>query len=368
MKLLWKWFVSPRLTIVLSLLVVVDILIGTLLLSAYADDFGTIDMEVFLFWLFDTGVDNIGLSWWIFLLLALLALLLLNTVACLIDSLSAIAVRRRKGRVIARRLLSQAVHLGFVIALTGHLVSSTTGFRTTNNRLAEGASIAMPGAQALSLRLNRLDVAYSKNGGMKRMEAALSLLRGDRVIKEQVVRLNEPLLYRGNAVYLQHHGQTPRGIRLRVSGNGASGTVQVMFKDRRGSPFQNYRILPGRLIPDFVLDGTGKAYSASGEFRNPALELRVFKGTAEVARGWAFLNFPNWRAVAFDGYELFFSGLDFLPYAVLTINKDPGAIIALAGALLFMGALIVLLFVRGEGAELVTGRDVPPRPGSETAL
>lgn len=368
MKSLWQWFVSTRLTIVLSLLIVVDVLIGTLLLSAYADAFGTIDLEVFFFWLFDTGINNIGLSWWLFLLLALLTLLMLNTVACLIDSLAAIVVHRRKGRVIARRLLSQAVHLGFVIVLVGHLVSSATGFRTTDNRLAEGATVAMPGAQGLSLRLNRLDVAFSERGGMERMDAALSLLSGDQVIKEQIVRLNEPLLYRGNAVYIKHHGKTPRGVRLRVSGNGVSDTVRVMFRSQRGSRFRDYRIVPGRLIPDFILDNAGEASSASSEFRNPALELKVFKGDTEWARGWAFLRIPNWRALAFDGYELFFSGLDFLPYAVLTINKDPGAIIALVGALLFMGALIALLFIRGEGAELVTGRDAPRRPGPETAV
>lgn len=361
MKSLWQWFVSTRMTIVISLLIVADVLIGTILLSAYSDVFSTINLEVFFFWLFDTGIDNIGLSWWIFLLLALLTLLTLNTVACLIDSLAAIVVRRRKGHAIARRLLSQAVHLGFVIVLVGHLVSSVAGFRTTGNRLYEGATIAMPGAQGLSLRLNRLDVAYSKHGYMKRMDAALSLLSDNQVIKEQIVRLNEPLLYRGNAVYIEHHGKTPQGIRLRVLGNGADDSVLVKFRGRRGSRFHGYRIVPGRLIPDFIIDSAGKAISASREFRNPALELKVFKGDTEWAKGWVFMKFPNRRALAFDGYEFFFSGLDFLPYAVLTINKDPGAIIALIGVLLFMGALIILLFIRDEGAELVTGRDTPQR-------
>jgi len=368
MKSLWQWLVSPRLAVVLSLLIVGDVLIGTFLLSAYADRFGGIDLEVFFFWLFDTGISNVALSWWIFALLALLSLLTLNTVACLIDSLAVIVVRRRKGRVIARRLLSQAVHLGFVVVLIGHLVSSATGFKTTNNRLVEGTNIAMPGDQGLSLRLNRLDVSYSEDGGMARMDAALSLMRDGRVIKEKIVRLNEPLLYRGNAVYITHHGEIPQGIRLRVSGNGVSDTVRVMFGDQRGSRFRDYRIVPGRLIPDFVLDSAGNVYSASSEFRNPALELKVFKGDVEWAQGWAFLGFPNWRALAFDGYAFFFSGIDSRPYAVLTINKDPGAIIALAGGLLFMTALIALLFIRTEGAELVTGRDVPHRPNPEATV
>jgi len=364
MQSLWQWLVSTRLTIVLTLLIVVDVVIGTFLLSARADVFGDIDGEVFFPWLLETGIANLGLSWWLFLLLALLALLVLNTVACLIDSLAAIITRRHPGGVIARRLLSQAVHLGFVIILFGHLVSSASGFRTTDNQLAEGATLALPGAQGLSLRLDRLDIAYSEYGGMDRMDAALSLLRGDQVIKEQVVRLNQPLLYRGNAVYIKHHGATPKGVRLRVSGNGTSETVLVPFGNERGGSFRDYRIVPGRLIPDFVLDSAGEASSASSEFRNPALELTVYKGNAEWASGWALTNFPNRPALAFDGYRLFYAGLDTVPYAVLTINKDPGAIITLAGALLFLAALIVLLFLRSEGAELVIGRDAPATSGS----
>jgi cytochrome c biogenesis protein ResB len=364
MKPLWQFFLSPRLTIVLSLLIVADVLIGTFLLSAYGEVFGGIELEVFFFWLADTGIANLRQSWWIFLLLGLMSLLLLNTLACVIDSIAGAIAQRREGQAIARRLLSQVVHVGFVIVLTGHLVTSATGFRTTDNRLFEGARIAMPGDQGLSLRLDRLDVAYTEDGGMARMDAALSLMSGDRVIRQQVARLNRPLFYRGNAVYLKHHAEAPGGIRLQVVGNGMSETVRVMSGDPRGGRFGDYRIETGRVIPDFALDGAGKAYSASGEFRNPALELRVFKGGTEAARGWALLMLPDRRALALDGYELFFSGLEFLPYAVVSINRDYGASIALMGALLFLGALIMLLFVRNEGAELVPGRGGPRPPAA----
>ena len=173
------------------------------------------------------------------------------------------------------------------------------------------------------------------------------------------IKINEPLLYRGHAVYITHHGKTPRGIQLRASGNGASDTVRVLFSGRPAGSFLDYRILPGRLLPDFTLDGAGKAYSASGEFRNPALQLIVYKGHSELAREWVFLRAPQQRTLRFDGYELTFAGFDYRSYAVLTINNDPGAITALTGGVIFMVALIALLLMRGKDAELVREYDVP---------
>lgn len=362
MNALWRLLTSTRLAIVLSLLIVATALTGTFILSAYAEELGGIDTTIFFDWLFETGAARLDLTWWLFLLLALVGLMALSTVASVIDGLAAIAARRREGRAVARRLLSQAVHLGFVVTLMGHLVSSSTGLRTLGNELDEGATMAMPGSPALTLRLNRLDVSYSQRGGMAQMDAAVTLLEGDRAIKDHVVRLNEPLLYQGSAVYITHHGQAPQGLRLRVTGNGVDEIVNVAFRGEPGGQFRGYRLVPGRMIPDFALDDRGNAYSASPEYRNPALALEVFRGDETLATGWVFLRYPNRRAAAFDGYELFFGGVDYRPYAVFTINRDPGAVIALIGSLLFLVALIALLLMRGEGAELVTGRDVPDQP------
>ncbi|MEE8423225.1 MAG: hypothetical protein V3S49_01655, partial [Thermodesulfobacteriota bacterium] len=54
----------------------------------------------------------------------------------------------------------------------------------------------------------------------------------------------------------------------------------------------------------------------------------------------------------FEGYKIVFSRIVYRPYAVLTINKDPGGVIVLSGALIFMIALIGLLFMKGEDMEL----------------
>ncbi len=356
MNSVWRFLTSTRLAIVLTLLIVADLFVGTFILSAYADTLSGIDSGIFFFWLFDKGVDNLALTWWLFLLLALVSLLAIGTIASLIDVVIAVIARRRDSRVrLLRRLLSQTVHLGFVIVLVGHMVSSSVGLRTEDNKLIEGEVMAMPGRPGLSLRLDKLDVNYSQAGGMAQMDATMTLLEGERSIKEQVVRLNQPLLYEGSAVYITHHGEEPEKLRLRLRAQGVDETLSVAFRGERSGRFGEYQLTLGRLIPNFSLDDKGKAYSVSQEYLNPAQAIEVFKSGESVASGWVFFMYPNRPVLAFDGYQLFFEGIDNGSFAVLNINRDPGGIISLSGSLIFLAALLGLLLLRREGAELVAG-------------
>jgi len=354
MKNIWKFFTSTRLAVVLTLLITINVLIGTLVLARSPEALGTINLEIFFYWLFSTGLSNPAASWWLFLLLALLVLFAVNTIVCTVDSISLmLGPRRGAVRTRLRRILSQVIHLGFIIGLVGHLVSSTSGFRTANNRLFEGENIPLPQNSELSLRLNKLDVAFSNAGDMQRMDAYLSLIRDGKVVRDKVVRLNEPLLYQSNAVYFVHHGEVPGNMLFELSGDGAPEVVKIKFNETSGESNRGYRFRLGRLIPDLAMDSKGKVVSASKQSRNPALEVEIYKGEKFLLSGWVLLKYPDKMPILFDGLKLVFSGLTNRPYAVLTINKDPGITIVLAGALIFLTSLIGLLFVKGEGMELV---------------
>jgi len=346
MMKIWKFLTSTRLAIVLTLLISVDVLTGTILLSSTPKALGTINLEIFFSWLSGTGLNNPSTSWWIFLLLALLILFIINTITCTVDSIAGL-VRTRAGgaRIHARRVLAQAIHVGFVIGLVGHLVSSTSGFRTMNNYLLQGDTLTLPQNDSLVLRLNKVDVAYTGSGGMQKMDAYVSLIRNGEIIREKVVSLNEPLLYQGNAVYITHHGEMPDSMQFRLSGDGKAETLKIRFQQGSETRKNGYAFRTGRLVPDFVRGSTGEIYSASEDFRNPAQEINIYKGEKPLISGWFFFKYPDRAPLAFDGLELTFAGLAYKPYAVLTINKDPGAMIVLSGAMIFLLSLIGLLFM-----------------------
>jgi len=346
MKKIWNFFTSTRVAIVLTLLITVDVLVGTVLLSGSPKVLGTIDLDIFFSWLSGTGLDHLEASWWIFLLLALLALFVINTIVCTLDSIASLLKNHTDGtKIHARRILSQIIHVGFIIALVGHLVSSSSGFRTTNNYLLQGDTLTLPQNDSLTLRLDKVDVAFTDSGGMQKMDAYVSLMLDGTTIREKVVRLNEPLLYQGNAVYITHHGEMPDSMQFSLSGNGKPEIIKIRFQQGSETRKDPFTFKTGRLVPDFVRDSNGAVYSASEEFRNPAQEISVYKDDKFLSSGWFFFKYPDRAPLAFDGFNLAFAGLAYTPYAVLTINKDPGAIVVLAGALIFLLSLIGLLFM-----------------------
>ena len=79
----------------------------------------------------------------------------------------------------------------------------------------------------------------------------------------------------------------------------------------------------------------------------------ISRGEKFIASDWILLKHPGKASIAFNGLKLVFSELVYAPYAVLTINKDPGLAIVLSGALIFILSLVGLLFIKGEGMELV---------------
>ncbi len=348
---IWRFFASLRLTIYLVIAMVVDALIGTFFLSEYQEELRRMDYVVFLPWLFTAGLDMIGLTWWVFLLLLLLLLFAINTLVCTIDSILDLVRQKQTGRMVTRRLLVQAVHLGFIIALLGHLLSGLSGFRSPDNYILEGETLEVP-QEGLTIRLDRLDVAFSREGVMERMEADITLLRDGKDVKRKTIGPNRPMLYGSMAVYLTHHGAAPVGLEFRITGNGLVEEREISFAERTVR-FKGYRLALGPFIPDFARDREGRPYSASGEFRNPAQRLDIYKGDDLITSGWLFFAHPSRFFLTFDEYTLSFSRILYRPYAVLEVNKDPGAIVALIGTLLFMSALIALLFVKGEGMELV---------------
>lgn len=352
MKALWQFLNSTRLAIWLTVLISLDVLIGTFLLSGFADRLLGINLELFLPWLFGPGVSELSITWWLFLLFPLVGLLAISTLATIIESLRTLA-GKKQAHSATRRLLAQLTHVGFVIVLMGHVITSSTGVRTQGNQIAEGESMKLPGAADLELRLDKMDVSYSGAGMMADMAASTSLFRDGELLRQSVIKLNQPLIQNGVAVYISHHGETMKGLKIRVSGDGTDQMLGVPLGRGGEARFGDYRIATGRMLPDLAWDDSGKAYSVSGEVRNPALELKLYQAGRQVQNGWIELKSPEKPALEFAGYRFFYAGVEQSAYGVFAINRDPGALVALVGGVLFVAALLLLLFTRGSKAELV---------------
>lgn len=233
MRKIWSFFSSLRLTLYLTYAITIDTVAGSFYLLSSPDVYEGIDRAVLANWWLNKGANNLEVTWWIPLLVILVFLFGINTLVCSIDRLIAICrffFAERVDRVtiggkdmeeedpsIFKKKRSLApfypyiAHLGFLIALIGHLVGSTGGFKSYGNVLAEGSMIPVPNNKGLYLFLDRFEVSFSRYGYPDEMKSYVRLIEGKNVVKEKVVQVNSPLIYKGLAFYASDFQQAPDG-------------------------------------------------------------------------------------------------------------------------------------------------------------
>ncbi len=233
MRKLWSFFSSIRLTLYLTYAMTIDAVIGSLSVMNSPELYEGIDHAVLIYWWFENGVQNMDALWWIPVLTVLVFLFGLNTLVCSIDRLIAIfryyfkeTVEKvtiggkdleeedpslfKKSRSLAP-FYPYIAHVGFLIALIGHLVGSIGGFKSYGNVIAEGAAMEVPNNGGLYLLLDRFDVRMHRYGYPEEMKSHVRLVEENKVVAEKVVEVNSPLIYKGLAFYASDFQQAPDG-------------------------------------------------------------------------------------------------------------------------------------------------------------
>lgn len=233
MQKIWSFFSSLRLTIYLTYAITIDAIAGSLYFINNPDVYNGIDHVLLIDWWFDKGIQNLDAAWWVPLLVLLVFFFAINTMACSIDRLIPICrffFRERVQNVTMggkdmaeedpslfkkKRSLSPfypyIAHIGFLIALIGHLIGSVSGFRSYGNVLAEGGGMSIPYKKGMHLLLDRFDVHFSRRGYPDEMKSYVRLIENEIVVKEQVIKTNSPLIYKGVAFYASDFQQGPDG-------------------------------------------------------------------------------------------------------------------------------------------------------------
>jgi hypothetical protein len=136
-------------------------------------------------------------GWWLWLAVALMALLGLNTLLCSIHSLC-----RKGGRAgLLIRLAPHAMHAGFLLIALAHLVSSVGGFKE-GLQVGEGMVVGLPDGQVL---IERLDAQVGMQGYITNFSATVVDSHGRR----GVIRPNEPFFLQGLGLYLKQVELSP---------------------------------------------------------------------------------------------------------------------------------------------------------------
>jgi cytochrome c biogenesis protein ResB len=164
-------------------------------------------------------------TWWLWLTVALLALLAVNTVVCSLQ-----AIGRRYGQVRLLSLLApQLMHLGFLLVVVAHLISSVGGEKGAM-QVPEGAVVEFPGGSTV-----RIDGFYLQAGpmGMPTDYRARVRYLVDGREEARTVAPNHPFFLNGYGLYLKELAPPPMNVALveihREPGAGVALAGALLF-------------------------------------------------------------------------------------------------------------------------------------------
>lgn len=342
MKRVWNFFASIWLTIVLAVLICLVSAWGSILSMKNSRFFGAMDQVVLFPWLSTEGIKRLDLTLWVYVLVVLTTLFAVNTFVCTADKVFSVFRNKKPWQA----LFPHIVHVGFLVALLGHLAGSVWGFRSFGNVVFQGQLAPVPFQDGLFVRLDDMEIKPSETGELESLNTRVTLLKDGKEIKKGDITINGPLIYKGIAFYHVDQGQTPSGLVLRIGTDEIRAALNEPFSTSDGAA---YRF--GPVYPDFAIDEQGRPYSRSSEFVNPFITIVGPDGAA----GYLDVSRPGTEAVA-GGKNISLIDYVYSPYAVFTINKDPGIGFIIAGSIILVGGMVLLLFFRGERAELIRQR------------
>ena len=346
MHSLYRQLRSIKLTIILTYLIVIVTITGSFALLSNKKDFETIDGNLLIDWV---RASSLSASWWIILLVVLVFIFSLNTIVCTFDRLSSLFKAWNKGRragdddeetlvsedisrgkgVRIRTLLPYVAHLGFLIALAGHLAGSMWGFRGDDFAAARGDEVEIKQLAGFSIKVDALDMLVGKRGYPETMWGDVSLFSGGREIKKQRVEINHPLIYKDIAVYIKNVQSVPKGIILKKSGIDGEGTFLLAPGESTPLGTEGVRLVGGRL-----------------DSRYGAMELIFIENGKIIERRWMSPYNPKFKSIEFRGLRLSAEDMKSALSGSFAVNRDPGARILFLGLFIFAVSLIAHLFFR----------------------
>ncbi len=210
------FFLSLKTTVWTLFALVCLFFIGSYMMPVHRDIFSPMNEDILFGWVENVAVRNVWQTWWFFAAVAGLVLLTLNTLVCSLQ-----AIRGRWSRAdFLLRISPQVIHVGFLLILLAHLLSSGWGYKLSGI-MPEGGFARLPEGRGLSL--NEIRVQSDAGGHMKDWAAAVMVYDGNMFVKKGVLGPNKPLFYKGTGIYLKslNFERGPAAFLMAVKDPGA---------------------------------------------------------------------------------------------------------------------------------------------------
>lgn len=392
LNMVWKFFTSIKLTVVLLLTLAATSIVGTLIPqnedpAAYVQAYGE-----FVFRLFSTlGIFDMYHSWWF---QSLLLLLTANIVVCSIDRLSAtrniLFVKKPSFRVLRFRSLKNketfdddrspeqlrklylpyfervfrhshlentekgfclfgekgrwtrlgvyTVHLSVVLLLVGGLIGSIFGFDGFVN-IPEGEAVTSirlgNNGKTLpldfELRCDNFNVSFYDSGMPKEYRSSLTILKDGKPVLSKEIIVNDPLRYKGVSMYQSSYGSMP------------PNNAVFSFTSKNTGKIYQRKVAVGEAIelPEKMGTFVLKGFDSSANFRGQNIG-EALRGTLTPENGKPVeillpIRFPSFDKMRRGDLIISVAELKQRFYTGLQVTSDPGV------WLVYMGFIVMII-------------------------
>ncbi len=208
LKHIIEFFLSIRTTIWLLLVLIAALFAGAFIMPA-KEEFQTIHSMPLFDWLRE---QSIGITWWLWSAIGILAVITINTIACSIESV----IKKRKVTQWLLLISPQVIHIGFLFILLAHLLSSSGGFMG-NVVAKEGTLLKMP-LDNLVLHIKNINIDIDHYGYVRNWHVDVQYLSGqDKVISDRI-KPNKPSLKEGFNINIKDLQAFPqKAVLIQVS-------------------------------------------------------------------------------------------------------------------------------------------------------
>ncbi|HEY6839106.1 MAG TPA: cytochrome c biogenesis protein ResB [Geobacteraceae bacterium] len=136
-----------------------------------------------------------AVSWWLWVTLVLLALLVVNTLLCSVESLR---MKWQRGSFLIR-IAPQVMHAGFLLIVLAHLFSARGSFKEPV-QVTEGMTIGFPDGSGV--RVEKITAVMGMRGMVTDYEARVRSV-GTAEERTAILRPNHPFFHQGFGLYLK---------------------------------------------------------------------------------------------------------------------------------------------------------------------
>lgn len=214
---IWNALGSINLTIGLCLLVTVDLVWGYFCLVRRTPLFTPLNDMGLIPWMQTYGVHNLLHTGWFFLLLALLALLAVNTFVCttsrVIQLLATKTFRRTR---LLLKLAPHVMHYGLIVILAGYLCSYLFTQVLTGRTLVPGSLLSLPGTSG-QVRLLAFEPEYYRGDRLAFWKDEVITARARLLLddgtgqREAMLSCTRPVRFQGYSLHLINFAPKSQG-------------------------------------------------------------------------------------------------------------------------------------------------------------